>query len=136
MRFLRKYINLLSMEEILHHLDGINYQPQLVIAGFLNHQQYQQYCKNSLVFATSHDLEAVFWSSWLPGTAVPPLENRPHPIALKGLLGLQLQVGPSINSVVWSAYTTSWGHAVVGSEFPKQPPFGCIKPCKSWDKHG
>jgi len=66
--------------------------------------------------------------------AVPPLENRPHPIALKGLLGLQLQVGPSINSVVWSAYTTSWGHAVVGSEFPKQPPFGCIKPWKSWDK--
>jgi len=35
------------MEEILHHLEcinpckyGINYQPQLVDAGFLNHQQY------------------------------------------------------------------------------------------------
>ena len=38
------------MEDILYHLaymktlanKGKNYQPQLVIAGFLNHQQYQQ----------------------------------------------------------------------------------------------
>ena len=40
----------LLMEEILHHTgmfmfktkanNGINYQPQLVTAGFLNHQQY------------------------------------------------------------------------------------------------
>ena len=40
--------NILLMEEILHHLgcikpvvhSGIKYQPQLVNAGFLNHQQY------------------------------------------------------------------------------------------------
>ena len=47
---------ILLMEEIVHHLgcikpvvnNEINYQPQLVLAGFLNHQQYVEFLGESI----------------------------------------------------------------------------------------
>ena len=64
----------LLMEEILHHLgctkpcknNGINYQPQLVKAGFLNHQKNQDVSKaffvfvhQKLVLSTSHQIDSL-----------------------------------------------------------------------------
>ena len=64
---LDRQLGAVCMLLLMAEIHGINYQPQLVIAGFLNHQQYhlenwkKQLCRSSSLNSPMHP----FWKAWL-----------------------------------------------------------------------